>query len=87
MDKSVLLTHSAMDAIACKLLNGSVADNTNIERKNIIEPECLVYYRSTKRGGGAVIISPDGGWLLKDPFEVSYEEHLQMFLDGERDNS
>ena len=87
MDKSVLLTHSSMDAIACKLLNGSVSDHTNIEHKDIIEPECLVYYHSTKRGGGAVIISPDGGWLLKNPFEVSYEKHLEMFLDGERDNS
>lgn len=55
-----LLNHSTMDTIAYKLLNGSVTDNTNIEHKNIIEPECLVYYRSTKRGGGAVIISPDG---------------------------
>ncbi len=83
-NKPVLLNHSAMDAIAYKLLNGSVVDNTNIEHKNIIEPQCLVYYRSTRRGGQAVIISPDGEWLLKDPFKVNYEEHLQMFLNGER---
>ena len=49
-----------------------------------IPEQNAIYYRNTKRGGGALIISTDGTMLFADPFFVEYDKHLQNFINGDR---
>lgn len=65
---------------ALEILNCSIDD---LEQK-IIKDYDVVYYRNTKRGGGAVIMARDGEMLYVNPFFVNYEEHLARFVKGER---
>lgn len=43
-----------------------------------------VYYRDRNRGGGALIVSDSGELLFVDPFFVSFNEHVNRFVSGER---
>ena len=54
-----------------------------IEEREIADINAY-YFRNTDRGGGAVIISDNGEFLLVDPFFVDYEEHLKQFKNGKR---
>lgn len=43
-----------------------------------------IYYRDRNRGGGALIVSDSGELLFVDPFFVSFNEHVNRFVSGER---
>lgn len=74
MDK-LKMREQAVELLAC------TADK--IEEKEIADIKAM-YFRNTDRGGGAIIISGDGGILFVDPFFVEYDEHVKKFLNGER---
>lgn len=56
---------------------------SDMEEKELNDINAM-YYRNTDRGGGAVIISEDGGMLYVDPFFVDFDEHKKRFIIGER---
>ncbi len=55
----------------------------NIEEIELSEINAM-YYRDRNRGGGALIISDAGEMLFVDPFFVSFDEHVNRFVSGER---
>lgn len=74
MDK-IKLKEQAVELLTCSA--------EKIEEKEIDSIDAM-YFRNTDRGGGAIIISDDGGMLFVDPFFTEYDEHVRRFLEGER---
>lgn len=70
-----LMLKKAMEILLCQA--------NSIDEKEISTINAI-YYRNINRGGGALIISPNGEMLFADPFYIGIDEHIEKFIAGER---